>query len=713
MSNYIFHPKIGEGGMATVFMAEHRLLGNKVAVKVLNKEFVGDDFIRSRFISEAKKLATMRHPHIVQVTDLIDTPEMTAYVMEFIEGQTLGSLIREKGRLNDQEVGRIMAELLSALSYVHAKGFIHRDIKPDNVLLTRSHSVKLGDFGIAKDINSQSADKTGTGVTSGWGTPRYMAPEQVTNMKEVTVRSDLYSTGVVLWEMVSGQKAYNYPSYEIPSKVVAEPLPLTHTRWDGVIQIATAKNPDGRFQNAQAFLSAIDHPENFQAQTFQHDKSTPNPTSGSIEMKASKTASGNNRFVLFSFIILSLLMMAGAIYFIAPIIKSWLGQSTNEEVINDIADPIEMTDGDGNKYQVVKLGNQIWTTSNLRTTRYANGEPIQQLFKNYQWIDAFQGGYCYYDNDYSLSMRYGNLYNWRAVSDPRGLCPKGWKIPSEMDYIELDRFLYAQGLNSGVVKGFDFWNSPNLVAQNHGGLNILPGGKRWFNSGKFRFAGDGAYFWTSTPHNNNQAKYRSYTFDRTGGSIGEYYINDGFSCRCIYDRKSAETEQSNINQETSSPQAVLTDNNDPIGSQNAYLTATASSTMQGVSGFDYEAQNVLDGNLKTWWSPKNGLDAQNWIQIDFGKSTKITGFNIHGGSHYPDFRNYGDLFGQNLRLREGQIFFDDGTFEYFNLDDFDGIQKIMLSNPKYSSYIRIQPTGFYSSTRWDDLCISEISPILE
>lgn len=217
----------------------------------------------------------------------------------------------------------------------------------------------------------------------------------------------------------------------------------------------------------------------------------------------------------------------------------------------------------------------------------------------------------------------------------------------------------------------------------------------------------GAYYWTSTSQSSQQAKYRSYAFDRTTGKTGSYYIMDGFSCRCVYDNLSTNS----IDKKTE--ESIELNEVETYSSNNIYLSATANSTMKGMSGYNYEAQNVIDNNMRTWWSPKNGLGSENWIQIDFGGPQRVVGFKIHGGSHFPDSENYGNLYYQNLRLREGQVFFEDGTSEYFSLSDIDTTQTIMLRAPRNSSYLRVHPSGFYSSSGWDDLCISELLPLFE
>jgi serine/threonine protein kinase len=241
---------IGQGGMAKVYLAEHKNLGHKVAIKVLNKEYFHNDNIRKRFLAEARSLAGMNHPNIVRVTDLIEENDSAAFVMEYIEGRTLREYLEEKGKLPDDEIKHLFGQMLDAVGYVHEKGLIHRDIKPSNFMLEGRGNIKLLDFGIAKAQDASSAEYTQTGTGLQMGTPMYMSPEQVKSTKDVTVQSDIYSLGVVLWQMAAGRKPYDtntLSTFQIQLKIVNDPLPKIGTGWDDLIGIATEKSVEKRF----------------------------------------------------------------------------------------------------------------------------------------------------------------------------------------------------------------------------------------------------------------------------------------------------------------------------------------------------------------------------------------------------------------------------------------------------------------------------------
>jgi serine/threonine protein kinase len=244
INNYKIISLLGEGGMATVYLAEHQSLGNKVAIKILKPEYIQHPNVRKRFLAEARNLAQMNHPNVIKVTDLIDAGDIVAFVMEYIDGETLEQYINSQGKLSDEVIQSLFNQMVEAIEYIHSQGFIHRDIKPSNFMLTLDGKIKLLDFGIAKNTNEGTLEYTKTGLMQQMGTPLYMSPEQIKNTSEITKETDYYSLGVVLWEMVTGRKPYDSESLSLPEIQVAilkEPLPLTNMVWDAVIQQITSK----------------------------------------------------------------------------------------------------------------------------------------------------------------------------------------------------------------------------------------------------------------------------------------------------------------------------------------------------------------------------------------------------------------------------------------------------------------------------------------
>jgi len=274
--NYTFKQSIGDGGMAIVYLAEHKALHQPVAIKVLNKEFVHNDNIRKRFLAEARNLFTMNHPNIIKVTDLIDEEDTVAFVMEYLEGQTLKEYLDAKGKLRDDEIKNLFVQMLDAVAYVHEKGLIHRDIKPSNFMVSGKGIIKLLDFGIAKNTDQRSAEYTQTGTAQSMGTPMYMSPEQIKSTKEVTAQTDIYSLGVVLWQMVMGKKPYDTnttSTFELQTKIVNEKLAPTNTLFDEVITRATAKDLKDRYSNCFQFKNQLLHkPEDLESTKLYSEK---------------------------------------------------------------------------------------------------------------------------------------------------------------------------------------------------------------------------------------------------------------------------------------------------------------------------------------------------------------------------------------------------------------------------------------------------------
>ena len=260
--SYRVESEIGRGGMATVYLAEDLKHHRKVAVKVLQPEIaaaLGQD----RFLLEIETVARLHHPHILALYDSGEAHGFLYYVMPFVEGESLrGRLDREK-QLPLDDALHIAREVADALSYAHSHDVVHRDIKPENIMLEADHAV-VTDFGIATAITESGGDRlTGTGIAL--GTPAYMSPEQAAGSKDIDGRSDLYSLGCVLYEMLAGQAPFTGPTIEsiVHQHLVVEPPSVTSIRpaipaeVAGTIQRALSKTPADRFSPAAQFAEAL------------------------------------------------------------------------------------------------------------------------------------------------------------------------------------------------------------------------------------------------------------------------------------------------------------------------------------------------------------------------------------------------------------------------------------------------------------------------
>ncbi len=214
---------IGEGGMSEVYLVQDNL-DRQFAMKVLSANLSRDPSFKERFKQEAKIMANLHHPHIVQLHSFFDQDDLYCLVMEYVEGGSLKDLIKQKGPIPEERALRIFHQIAEALAYAHDKGVIHRDIKPSNILIGKDDTVKVMDFGIARMTEGPGLTRTGTQM----GTLVYMSPEQIRDSKHVDSKTDVYSLGVTLYEMLTGKAPYDETTdsdYDIRVSIVNKDLP--------------------------------------------------------------------------------------------------------------------------------------------------------------------------------------------------------------------------------------------------------------------------------------------------------------------------------------------------------------------------------------------------------------------------------------------------------------------------------------------------------
>jgi serine/threonine protein kinase len=266
IGKYRVKGELGRGGMGTVYLAEQPGLGREVAIKELIQSAATDPLALKRFLQEAQVMARTSHPNLVQVHDLELTGEANYIVLEFIRGKSLRDWLN-RGPIPPPQVFAVMHGVLQALDYAHKHAIVHRDMKPENVLLSDDGMVKVADFGIARLTDDTglggTATKTGTTV----GTPQYMSPEQVASSK-VDGRSDLYSAGIMFYELVAGQAPFTANESDGPFTLMAKhvqapPKPPSVHRpgldpaLEEAILKSISKRPEDRFQTGQEFDDTI------------------------------------------------------------------------------------------------------------------------------------------------------------------------------------------------------------------------------------------------------------------------------------------------------------------------------------------------------------------------------------------------------------------------------------------------------------------------
>lgn len=252
---------VGQGGMAFVLKAEDLVMNRIVAIKILNDEFNGNEQAETRFINESKAVAMLSHKNIVSIYDVAIYPDMKYIVMEFLDGITLREYLDNKGALPWKEACIYILQILRALEHAHSKGVIHRDIKPQNVILQKNGEIKVTDFGIAKLPNTPSLTQTEKAI----GTVYYISPEQASG-KQTDYYSDIYAVGIMLYEAVTGKLPFNAEStLSIAMMQVSQtpqiPKNIVKSLPEGVSQVilkAMEKEPGSRFTSAHTMCKAIE-----------------------------------------------------------------------------------------------------------------------------------------------------------------------------------------------------------------------------------------------------------------------------------------------------------------------------------------------------------------------------------------------------------------------------------------------------------------------
>jgi tetratricopeptide (TPR) repeat protein len=253
---YVLEKELGRGGMGVVYLAKDSQLERPVALKFLGNLVDSSEEFRQRFVREARTAAKISHPNIIAIYDISASVGKAYIAMEYVDGPSLHKYLSGKGALKPKETVNVMVQACSALAAIHEAGIVHRDIKPDNMLIAKGGLIKLTDFGLAKADDSRM---TRTGVVM--GTPSYMAPEQVLG-KDADARSDIYSMGLVIYECLTGQTVFMGQDVlqrqleELPPPP-SEKVPGVPADLDAVVMKCIAKKPDERFQTVRELIAAL------------------------------------------------------------------------------------------------------------------------------------------------------------------------------------------------------------------------------------------------------------------------------------------------------------------------------------------------------------------------------------------------------------------------------------------------------------------------
>jgi serine/threonine-protein kinase len=256
--------KLGSGAMATVFLAQQESLDRPVAIKVLPKKFSDNKEFLERFYKEGRAAAQLNDANIVQAYDVGQSGEYHYFVMEFVDGDTVYDRIVEKKKISESEAIQIIRQVAQALKHAHEVGFIHRDIKPKNIMISSTGDVKLADLGLARALDDLEAAEAEAGRA--YGTPYYISPEQIRGKKDITASADIYGLGATLYHMVTGKVPFSgkSPSDVMHRHLKQELVPPDHINtslspgFSQIIEMMMAKDVSQRYQNASDLIEDLD-----------------------------------------------------------------------------------------------------------------------------------------------------------------------------------------------------------------------------------------------------------------------------------------------------------------------------------------------------------------------------------------------------------------------------------------------------------------------
>jgi len=277
LDGYRLIERIGAGTMGVVYRARQLSLDRVVAIKVLSPHLAGRTDYVDRFLKEARTVAKLNHPNVISGIDVGEAHGLRYFVMEYAEGTTVGQVLKRGGAMDESRVARVAMQIARALEHAHDAGLVHRDIKPDNILVTKDGVAKLCDLGLAKD-----RPEAGRSL----GTPAYISPEQARGVEDVDIRSDLYSFGCTLYHMLTGRPPFEgNPRIVMVHHLSDHPTPIRELEPDvsaameEIVETLMRKEPDDRYPTPRHLVRALDEYENARRRGF--DAAPPPPSAPS------------------------------------------------------------------------------------------------------------------------------------------------------------------------------------------------------------------------------------------------------------------------------------------------------------------------------------------------------------------------------------------------------------------------------------------------
>ncbi|MFN5371486.1 MAG: FISUMP domain-containing protein, partial [Bacteroidia bacterium] len=546
------------GGFGTVYKAYDSVEQTYVALKFFNRT----DLLKYNLKAEIARAKKLSHDNLCKYFSLEEKSisnihgeeeSLEIAILEYIPGGAIDKYLQKHPKHRD----RILKDVLRGLLYLHSKGIIHRDISPSNILVDDSGAqpvAKIIDFGISKEINGEHS------VSSHLiGKPQYMAPEQYRpkvygENEKIDTRVDLWSFGMVAYELLSGKRIaqqlnlntessgwiedLNQADIDVCLETIAEP-------WRSVLQRCLVKHAAQRAKTADELLDLLNEKksapqEQGTQKTIVNEKKSEIPSKPKIEMNTpAKKGIGYYAKIIgyIQLVGLGITLLVGGMSWI------YIAISSDDESDKFINSPSVVNE---KKYKTVTIGKQVWMAENLNVDKYKNGEQIPEARSNEKWQNYGMNGkaaWCYQDNDSSNGTKYGKLYNWYAVTNPNGLCPAGWHVPSDKEWAELINNLGGEKNAAKQLKGSiglkDAENARSGPDDQSTSFNGLPTGGRDIDGSFYDFSETN--WWSSTEKNQTYAWFRNLQEDAS--DIARYALEKkkGFSVRCIKDSVASKT----------------------------------------------------------------------------------------------------------------------------------------------------------------------------
>ncbi len=475
VENYKIVSLLGEGGMGTVYKALDIKLDRYAAIKVLNAQQTRNPHFVERFKREAKNQAKLSHPNIVSVYGFVEAKDFLGFVMEHIEGKTVEEYLKEYGRLSLNDSIQIMKQVLIGAAYAHSEGFIHRDLKPSNIIIDFKGVVKITDFGIAKSVNeSMSLTRTGAKV----GTILYMSPEQIKGY-DSTIKSDLYSLGITLYEMVSGKVPYDFQNeYDILDAHLNNiPVPLSQnfpeipTEVDEIILRAMNKSISGNYNHCTDFIYELEILESSLPSLTDKDYKSQSQIEIASPMKKPTIAKRIFNFSLFLIFISLLVFSFKAVtdYFVEQEKK----ELAKKNDLNISAGPLSSIKSD---WQKISIGtnetiNAILLNDNQIFLFGDNGLILKSRDDGNSWITVPSGTRS---NIYAVTSLRSNKFvavgekGLVIISSDNGKTWKSQKSNTDQSLFSvkfIGNIIYSVGSKGSVMSSYDYGERWILLSQ--------------------------------------------------------------------------------------------------------------------------------------------------------------------------------------------------------------------------------------------------------